>query len=57
MIPDKAYELGRDCGSNGANTKNCHFGIFSDPENTKAWEQGKKDAEVLLDETGEKDEK
>lgn len=40
-----AYEMGVDCAVNGANETNCHFSIFSSPENTKAWEQGKKDVE------------
>ncbi len=39
-----AYEMGRDCGINGANETNCHFAIFSSPENTTAWERGKRDA-------------
>lgn len=42
---DYAYEKGYDCGLNGANMDNCHFAIFSTPENTRAWEQGKRDAE------------
>lgn len=40
-----AYDMGVDCAKNGANTTNCHFSIFSNPENTKAWEKGKKDQE------------
>lgn len=43
---DYAYRMGYDCGKNGANTTNCHFGIFSTPENTKAWERGKADADA-----------
>ena len=39
------YDLGWDCGMNGANDDNCHFSIFSTPENTKQWETGKRDAE------------
>ena len=39
-------ELGEDCGKNGANTTNCNFTIFSKPEFTKAWEDGKLTAEV-----------
>ena len=35
--------MGLNCAKNGANTTNCHFSIFSSPENTKAWEQGEKD--------------
>jgi len=40
----QAYELGFDCGKNGANETNCHFSIFARPEYTKAWELGKADA-------------
>ena len=43
----EAYKAGYDCGKNGANTVNCNFRYFSSPEKTKAWEQGKKDAETL----------
>lgn len=43
---DHAYKMGYDCGINGANKTNCHFSIFSSPENTKAWEKGKSDAET-----------
>jgi len=48
LIPPKrskeyAYKMGLDCAKNGANTINCHFSIFSSPENTKAWEKGVKD--------------
>jgi hypothetical protein len=42
---ERARELGRDCGKNGPNTTNCDFRIFSTPENTRAWEQGKREAE------------
>ena len=40
-----AYEQGYDCGKNGANYINCYFGLFSCPEKTKAWEDGKKAGE------------
>jgi len=40
-----AYNMGKDCGRNGANTTNSHFSIFSTPEKTKAWEQGKAEVE------------
>ncbi len=40
-----AYLWGYDCGKFGANKTNCHYTIFSTPENTKEWEQGKADAE------------
>jgi len=33
-----AFEMGKDCALNGANEKNCHFAIFSSPENALAWE-------------------
>ena len=42
---DSAYVAGYDCGMNGADDKNCHFSIFSSPENTMAWEKGKREAE------------
>ena len=38
----KCYEMGYDGGVNGANTDNCHFGLFASPEMTKAWENGNK---------------
>lgn len=41
MDKKMAFEHGRDCGLNGSNTINSHFGIFSQPEFTKAWEAGK----------------
>jgi hypothetical protein len=48
LIPPKrnsnyAYKMGYDCAKNGANETNCHFPIFSSPENTKEWERGKRD--------------
>lgn len=39
------YDAGYDCGLNGSNTVNCHFGIFSTPEQTREWERGKADGE------------
>jgi len=42
-----AYEMGVDKATNGANLTNCHFGIFSSPENTKAWEEGVRDGDSL----------
>ena len=42
-----AYELGRDCGFNGANEENCNFKIFSTKGDTDAWTRGKKDAEAM----------
>jgi len=41
MDKEQAFEMGKDCAINGANTTNCHFSIFSKPEFTKAWEDGK----------------
>ena len=43
-----ARDAGRDCALNGANTTNCHFSLFSSPELTRAWEEGKKQAEREL---------
>ena len=43
MDKKEAYDLGFDCGTNGANTINCNHTIFSNPEYTKAWEKGKKE--------------
>lgn len=40
-----AYEAGRDCAINGPDTTNCDFRHFATPEQTKAWEQGKANAE------------
>lgn len=37
----EAYEAGKDCKANGANTTNCNFRHFATPEQTKAWELGK----------------
>jgi hypothetical protein len=42
---NEAYKLGFDCAINKPNTINCHFSIFSTPENTKSWEEGKQDGE------------
>ncbi len=39
------FTMGYDCGLNGADTKNCHFSLFSSPANTAAWEAGKAQAE------------
>ena len=43
-----AWSYGVDCALNGSNTDNCHFSIFSTPERTKQWENGKKAAEEFL---------
>lgn len=42
---DYAYQMGFDCGKNGANITNCDPSVFSSPANTRRWENGKKDAE------------
>lgn len=44
---EESRRSGYDCGMNGANMTNCHFLIFSTPENTRAWECGKADAEAI----------
>jgi len=43
-----AYKMGFDCGVNGPNQKNCHFSLFSSPQGTREWEEGKQDAEEGL---------
>ena len=40
-----AYEMGKDCSKNGANTTNCHFTIFSTHKKMKAWEEGQRDGD------------
>ena len=40
-----SYKAGYDCGKNGPNTTNCHFGFFGTEEHTRAWEEGKRKAE------------
>ncbi len=44
MNEKEAYELGKDCGLNGANTTNSNFRIFSKTEYTTAWTKGRDDA-------------
>jgi len=39
-----AYKMGYDCVINGSNETNCHFSIFMNKENMKAWEHGQDDA-------------
>lgn len=46
MNEQEAYKMGYDYGREGANDRNCHYSIFSSEENTRAWEQGKRDAET-----------
>jgi hypothetical protein len=41
-----AYAMGRDCALNGPNQTNCHFSLFATPEQTRAWEKGKAEAET-----------
>jgi ribosome modulation factor len=40
-----AYDAGYEAGVDGPNPMNCHSVIFSTPEMTKAWEQGKADGD------------
>lgn len=40
----RAFEMGWDCGKNGPDTTNCHFGLFATRKLTDAWERGKKAA-------------
>lgn len=39
---EEARRKGYDFGLHGANETNCHFSLFSSPELTKAWEEGKR---------------
>lgn len=41
---DICFKAGYDAEMNGANTTNCHFSLFSAPQFTAAWENGKKQA-------------
>lgn len=43
----EAYLAGLDCARNGANTTNCHFTHFATPEQTREWERGKRDGELV----------
>jgi len=38
------FKAGYDAEMNGANTTNCHFSLFSNPQFAAAWENGKKQA-------------
>ena len=51
VTPGQAYEYGFQCGEIGVTIENCHFSIFSTPENTKEWERGKTDALAHLEDT------
>ena len=44
---ETCYAMGYDCGINGATEVNCHFSLFSSKANTRAWETGKKQAELV----------
>ena len=48
MDKQTAYQLGFDCGYNGATKINCHFKIFAEPQFTKEWERGKKIGEAKI---------
>ena len=39
-----AYKMGCSSVVDGANHTNCHFSIFSSPENATEWERGARDA-------------
>ena len=39
------YKMGYDSAINGANTTNCHFGLFATREQTSEWERGRRDGE------------
>lgn len=43
---DHCEAMGFDCAENGANERNCHFTIFGTTDGTKAWETGKRKAEM-----------
>ena len=36
------YRMGYDAAINGANERNCNFGIFSSPSGRDLWEAGNK---------------
>lgn len=40
MKPQKAYEHGREAATNGPNTVNSNYAIFSLPELQRAWQRG-----------------
>ena len=37
---EQAFDAGRDCAKNSANTTNCHFTLFATKELTKEWQRG-----------------
>lgn len=51
-VTDRAEAAGFNAGMHGPNTENTHFSFFGSPEETAAWEAGKKRGEApkaLLD--------
>ena len=49
ITEDYAYKMGYDCGRYGPNDINCNIRIFSNIENTIAWERGKQKAEKEIE--------
>lgn len=43
---DRAEAAGFSAGMEGPNTENTHFSFFGTPEETRAWEAGKKRGEA-----------
>jgi len=43
---EHSFEMGRDYCVNGANSKNCHYSLFSTRECADAWEAGRRAASV-----------
>lgn len=48
MKAEHAYTAGRNCALHGPDESNCHFSLFSRPDLTAAWEQGKADMEAEM---------
>ncbi len=46
----KAFAFGYDSVMSGANEENCHFSIFMQKNNTKAWERGAAEAKRVMSE-------
>lgn len=42
-----AYTAGFECGTEGANTTNCHFRHFAEERLTRSWELGKQHGEEV----------
>lgn len=53
----QAYGFGHDCGINGPSVQNCHFSIFMQWQNTRAWEKGLQDAKDKLSDGYQADER